>query len=221
MSTDGLKLDASEFIVEKLPERAGGELAGVLLDEMDWEPGVPIEIDVSNLPLELLITSFFATFMRFLHQEDSKFCVAAVNDITWVTQRKFQQNNIQSWMEPWKRAAMNNEQGHPDHVISNVGLDEEGRKIGNCSCGATGCDVDEHLRTVAIQSVSRSKQTDIRKEVKQLVMSWWIFYRLDAIPHVESPEVILGIINEFLADPIGCDESLSKGYDEYGPPKLT
>lgn len=328
MSTDSLRLNASEFIVEKFPERAGGELAGVFLDVSEWEPGIPIEIDVSHLPPELLITSFFATFMRFLHQEDSNFCSAAVNDITWITEHGFQQNNIQSWMEPWKRIAMNK------HTISNTGRDEEGREIGNCSCGATGVDVDAHLRTVAIQSVSKPKKiepsnlfpergetvtmpvayedvnklremypskphdlarydgnivevisypsppakedleewarlggkgnsyelvypqatvlvrlipgepttvrevycfqvesvphedddgrmkhpVDTGKELKQLVMSWWIFYRLDEIPHLESPKELLGIMNEFLADPVKCDEELSKGYSEYGPP---
>jgi hypothetical protein len=165
MNTDvAVKIDASEIIVEKFPQRAAGELALYLMEESEWEPGNEqiVEIDLRSIPAALLISAFFATFWKWLDQEDSKICIAGIEDITWLTQHDFQQKNIARWTEPWKeRIDMTDEQGHPDHVIStsNTGSDEEGRKIGNCSCGATGVDVNEHLRTVAIQSVAEARKS--------------------------------------------------------------
>ncbi len=335
MGTDTLKIDAADVIVEKFPERAGAELSSFLI-ESGWEPGRPTEIGLRGLKPELLTSGFFSNFMQKLHDKSPAWCAAAATEITWDTKFEFQQKNIQRWMEPFRRLVMNATRqlepsvsvvtDFPGHAITNTGRDEDGREIGNCSCGATGVDVDAHMpcsrpqrgqtlqippeyanvqalrekyperphdlarycddegetivevisypcppseddqkrwascnddieprspfpqATIMIRTTPGDPTTikevqcwrvdrvphedddgrvtcltDVGKELKQLVMSWWIFYKKDSLPFFESPDQVNGIINEFLADPIKCDKELSEQYEseEYGPPKLT
>lgn len=91
---DTLRIEAGEIIIEKFPARAGGELALYLMEETDWVPGTLIEINLKEVNAEILISSFFSTFMKWLHKE-------AATEIKWITKFPFQQENIQRWLEPF------------------------------------------------------------------------------------------------------------------------
>ena len=100
---DTLRIEAGEIIVERFPARAGGELALHLMEETDWVPGTPTEINLREVNAEILISSFFSTFMKWLHKEDPKLNLAqaAATEIKWITKFPFQQENIQRWLKPF------------------------------------------------------------------------------------------------------------------------
>jgi len=108
---DMLRIEAGEIIVEKFPARAGGELALYLMEETDWVPGTPTEINLKEIDTGILISSFFSTFMKWLHKEDPmlNLAQAAATEIKWITKFPFQQENIQRWLEPFAGIQMTEE----------------------------------------------------------------------------------------------------------------
>ena len=95
-------IDASKYIKDGLPYGAGGNLAKALLDlhltRKDWDSLV---IDVTSLPTDLVISSFFNAFLQMISDHDSNL-LDLVKNSAWMANYDFQYQNIERWMEEFK-----------------------------------------------------------------------------------------------------------------------
>lgn len=95
-------IDATQHIKDGLPYGAGGNLAKAILDmdlsSEDWEKLV---IDITKLPTELVISSFFNAFLQMISDHDQSLLDLA-KETGWYANFDFQYSNILRWMEEFK-----------------------------------------------------------------------------------------------------------------------
>jgi hypothetical protein len=95
-------IDAIEYIKDGLPYGAGGNLAKAILDmDLSPEDWGRLVVDITKLPTELVISSFFNAFLQMISDHDQNLLDLA-KETGWYANFDFQYDNILRWMEEFK-----------------------------------------------------------------------------------------------------------------------